>query len=149
MDTGAGVLPRDWRTQSLSWQSGASGGGWEKRTGTPSMALLDREGPRWKLTLVPKPVASDTLRLQVTRLPIGPLSSDGGNVPEIDSRLHVRLVDWMVYREYSKQDTETFDRSKAADAEATFTRHFGERIDANVRRKQADRAPSVVAFQEF
>ncbi len=148
MDRGAGVTPRDWRTQSLSWQSGVSGSGWEQRTGTPAMALLDREGAQWKLTLVPKPVVDDTLRLQVFRQPLAPMAADD-DTPEIPTRLHIRLVDWMMYRAYSKEDAETFNRTKAMEAEALFTRAFGERIDANARRKQDDRAPCTTVFQEF
>lgn len=148
MDRGTGVTPRDWRTQSLSWQSGGSGAGWEQRTGTPIQALLDREGARWKLTLFPKPVADDTLRLQVFRQPLEAMA-DNTDQPEIEPRLHIRLLDWMMYRAYSKEDAETFDRTKALEAEAMFTRTFGERIDANARRKQDDRAPCVTVFQEF
>jgi hypothetical protein len=124
-------------------------GAWEHRTGTPSYAVLDAEGPAWRLTLSPIPTADGTLRLQVFRYPIGPLSSDGGNVPEIHARLHPRLIDWMLHRAYGKQDAETYDRVKAEQAEAVFTASFGPRIDANVRRKQADRATSVVQFQEY
>lgn len=148
MDRGAGVTPKDWRTQSLSWQSGGADAGWEQRTGTPALALIDREGAAWKLRLVPIPVVDDTMRLHVIRLPLEPLSVSDGS-PEIPARLHVRLVDWMVYRAYSKQDSETFDRTKASEAEAAFTRSFGECIDANARRKQDDRAPCVTVFQEF
>ena len=148
MDRTAGAMPRDWRTQSRSWMADV-GGGWEQRSGTPAVALLDPEGTRWKLTLTPKPVVNDTLRLQVFRLPIGPLSIDEGNVPEIPYRLHPRLVDWMMYRAYSKQDVETKDTVKAAQAEAAFAASFGPRVDANVRRKQLDRAPNVTVFREF
>lgn len=146
MDRGSGVTPRDWRAQAMSWQSG--GFGWEQRTGTPVMALLDREGSRWKLTLYPKPVADDTLRLQVFRQPLADMAANDDE-PEIPARLHIRLLDWMMHRAYSKQDTETFDQAKADKAEAAFTRTFGERIDANARRKQDDRAPCVTVFQEF
>ena len=148
MDRGAGVTPRDWRTQSLSWQSGGAGAGWEQRTGTPALALIDREGSAWKLRLVPIPVVDDTLRLHVIRTPLVPMSTSDGS-PEIPVRLHIRLLDWMVHRAYSKQDAETFDQAKADKAETDFTRTFGERIDANARRKQDDRAPCTTVFQEF
>lgn len=148
MDRGAGVTPRDWRTQSLIWQSGAAGSGWEQRTGTPALALLDREGAQWNLRLMPIPVVDDTLRLHVFRTPLVPMAT-ADRSPEIQARLHIRLVDWMVHRAYSKQDSEAFDQSKADKAEAVFTRTFGERIDANARRKQDDRAPCTTVFQEF
>lgn len=123
--------------------------GWEARSGTPSKGLVDAEGAGWKLTLYPKPAANDTLHLQVFRLPIGPLSAHDGNQPEIPSRLHLRLLDWMLHLGYQKQDAETYDRAKSEQHAAIFTAAFGERIDANARRKQEDRAPCVVAFQEY
>ena len=148
MDQNMGVRPRDWRASSSNWVGGIAGG-WEARQGTPNTAVLDAEGPGWKLMLSPIPTKADTLRLQVYRLPLVALSTSEANTPEIPLRLHIRLVDWMVYRAYSKQDAETFDREKAAQAEATFTSAFGQRIDANARRKQEDRTSSVVQFREF
>jgi hypothetical protein len=148
MDQNMGNRPRDWRSFSGNW-AGGIGGGWEDRQGTPSIAVLDAEGAGWKLTLSPRPTKADVLRLQVFRLPLQPLSTDGDNVPEIPPRLHVRLVDWMMYRAYSKQDAETFDAGIAAKHEAIFTAAFGPKIDANTRRKQEDRTSSVVQFREF
>lgn len=148
MDAGMGGRPRDWRTSSGTYVGGI-GGGWEGRSGTPTTAVLDAEGAGWKLTLAPAPNKDDTLRLQVFRLPLQPLSSDSDNIPEIPARLHIRLVDWMLFRAYSKQDTETADPAAAARAEAAFTSAFGPRIDANARRKQEDRATNGVQFRDF
>lgn len=120
--------------------------GWETTAGTPLAAAIDDEAGKWTLKLVPIPVVNDTLRLQVFRLPLASLTDDNAS-PEIPYRLHIRLVDWMEHRAYSKHDMETRDDTKAQHAADVFTATFGERIDANQRRKQEDRGPSVVRFQ--
>ena len=110
--------------------------------------VLDAEGARWKATLAGIPIANDTLRLQVFRFPLVDIA-DEADVPEIPARLHIRLVDWMEYRAYSKVDVETQNDELAARGANAFTSAFGERIDANMRRKQQDRTPSVVQFREY
>jgi hypothetical protein len=122
--------------------------GWASMTGRPGMVAIEAEGAGWLATLVGKPVEADTLRLHVYRLPLASLAADACE-PEIPSRLHVRLVDWMMFRAYSKKDAETQDATKASEHAAMFTTAFGERIDSNVRRKQHDNAPRVTAFREF
>ena len=138
--------PQQWRANG-TWLAD-SGAGWETQTGTPYFLVLDAEGDRWKARLAGVPTANDTLRLQVFRLPLADIE-DEDDEPEISPRLHIRLVDWMEYRAYSKKDTETYDEKLAARAAGAFESAFGERIDANVRRKQEDRSPSVVQFREF
>ncbi|MEK7425737.1 MAG: hypothetical protein AAB131_18080 [Actinomycetota bacterium] len=138
--------PQQWRANG-TWLAD-SGAGWETQTGTPYFLVLDAEGDRWKATLAGVPIANDTLRLQVFRLPLADIE-DEADVPEIPARLHIRLVDWMEYRAYSKVDVETQNDELAARGANAFTSAFGERIDANVRRKQQDRTPSVVQFREY
>lgn len=138
--------PQQWRANG-TWLAD-SGAGWETQTGTPYFLVLDAEGDRWKATLAGIPIVNDTLRLQVFRFPLADIE-DEADEPEIPARLHVRLVDWMEYRAYSKKDTETYDEKLAARAAGAFESAFGERIDANVRRKQQDRTPSVVQFREY
>lgn len=147
MDNGTRPVVNQWR--STPTYNNWLGTDWQKATGTPVRLLLDDEQSRWKATLYPIPVVNDTLNLTLYRLPLGPLSTDQGNVPEIPYRLHIRLVDWMMARAYRKQDAETRDEAKADRYEAAFAQTFGERIDANARRKQEARAPVVVQFQEF
>ena len=48
------------------------------------------------------------------------------DTPEIRPEYHPALVQWMLYRAYSKQDTETCDPAKAEKALAKFTQEFGE-----------------------
>ena len=65
-------------------------------------------------------------------------------MPEIPTRYHTRLMDWMYHRAYFKQDAESFDPNKAVQSLAFFEQAFGARPDANVQRKQRDRRPRVV-----
>jgi hypothetical protein len=47
--------------------------------------------------------------------------------PEVDTQYHLGLVDWMLHRAYSKQDSETLDKGKAKEHLARFVKRFGER----------------------
>jgi hypothetical protein len=122
--------------------------GWESRSGSVNAIAIDAEGAGWTATLVGPPTAAGTLRLHVFRLPLESIDGDTDE-PEINPRLHVRLVDWMMARAYAKKDAETQDDAKAAQHEAIFTSAFGQRVDANARRKQYDRAPTTTTFREF
>lgn len=149
MDRGTSVRVRDWRSSypgSLSQNQ--TGAGWEQQAGQPKYLVLEFDNALWRAKLSPIPTENDTLRLHVFRLPLALLDDDDLE-PEIAYRLHIRLVDWMEHRAYSKKDAETYDEAKAARAAAAFTSAFGERIDANVRRQQLDRSPATTVFREF
>jgi hypothetical protein len=45
--------------------------------------------------------------------------------PELNPRYQIKLVEWMKYRAFSKQDSETNDPKKAAAALAAFEAEFG------------------------
>ena len=121
---------------------------WESRVGNVGAMAVDPEGAGWTATLVGSPTAAGTLRLQVFRLPLESLNSDTAE-PEINPRLHIRLVDWMLYRAYSKKDAETSDEKKGAEHADDFTMAFGVRTNAGTRRTQHDRSPAVVEFREY
>ena len=70
----------------------------------------------------------------------------GGNSPEIHSRHHRNLIDWALYRAYSKRDADGMNESKAAFHLALFERNFGLRPDANVARKRRRPARQVKAI---
>lgn len=114
--------------------------GWESKTGTPTHFFQTSETG---LTLVPKPLAADTLRLRVIRLPLQPMADDSDE-PEIAAKHHYRMLDWALRCAYLKQDSEALDKQKAADHEAMFAASFGVRPDANVQRKRRDRRTPVV-----
>jgi hypothetical protein len=119
-------------------------GAWfAENPGTPSTLVIDPQGAGWRATLVPPPSADTTLRLHVYRRPLAPIVA-ANDEPEIHERQHIKLLDWMDYRGYSKKDAETFDAEKAAAGAAAFTATFGPKRDARVNRAQHDMQFPVV-----
>lgn len=120
---------------------------------TSPLAVLDRRerSPRG-LFLIPdstslelnfEPQAAGTLQLGVYRLPLNPMSLDT-DTPEIHRKYHSKLLDWALHLAYLKPDADAFDQSKADRHEAKFIANFGQRVDANVQRKQRERRRHVV-----
>lgn len=101
---------------------------WRDETGTPLYAVQLETTIR----LVPEPDANGTLLLEGYRLPLNPM--DDEDSPEIHKAHHRYLVEWALYRTYSVPDTELQDTARADAALTRFTRYFGERPDANLRR---------------
>lgn len=58
--------------------------------------------------------------------------------PEIPAVHHDGLVQWMLYRAFSRRDMETNNEAKAAQAFQLFEARFGERPSANALRMQAE-----------
>ena len=77
-----------------------------------------------RLHLWPTPAAAGEIRLTVQRLPLKPLRCDIDK-PEIRPELHKALVEWMLYRAYSTQDTELYNDAKAAVCLRRFEEEFG------------------------
>ncbi len=102
---------------------------------------LDRERPGWedetasepthfvvgmdtaKLRPYPTPDTAGTVQLTVARESLEAPKLDGE--PEIAGRYHRALVDWLMYRYYETQDSETRNDAKAEAALARFTAEFG------------------------
>ena len=120
---------------------------WEARNGRPHQYIC---GQNFGFRVVPIPTLTDvpeTLALTVYRLPLVEMvESADTDIPEVPVRFHMRLLPWMYRCAYLKQDSETLNEGQAAKHEATFIASFGERIGANVQRKQRDRRPQVVQF---
>lgn len=76
------------------------------------------------LHLWPTPSQAGQVKLHVLRMPIKKLANDGDK-PEIRPELHPALVDWMLYRAYSRDDSDLHNDSKAAIALARFEAEFG------------------------
>lgn len=76
------------------------------------------------LHLWPIPEQDGLIRLTAQRLPIKPLRNPGDK-PEIRRELHPALVDWMLYRAYSREDTDLYNDTKAAVALGRFEAEFG------------------------
>lgn len=124
------------------------GSSWETRTGLPC-SFIQTEG---KIRLVPFPSVgynTQSLAMTVVRRELLPRTLAGATngAPELAVRWHSKLVDWMAHRAYSVADTETLNPVKAAEFAARFTTSFGERVDANVQRKQRDRRVPVTRFR--
>lgn len=115
---------------------------------------LDRTHPDWRTeTRMPEaiihedktiqtdctPDAAYTIQLEVYRLP-KPLVSDD-SIPEINSIHHRFLVDWMLYRAFSKPDADLYNPGKAKEAYDRFEKHFGERPDATMRKRDNANLP--------
>lgn len=109
---------------------------WRSRTGVPRYIIQDDT----RLTVVPKPSMPGVLTLEAYRLPIERMQQDV-STPEIAAIHHLRLVDWVSFRAFSKPDGETMDPERAAAGEKRFTKHFGLRPDADARRLASQNQP--------
>lgn len=103
--------------------------GWRDEAGTPRYAVQDDT----RITLVPRPELAGTLHIEGYRVPLKALENDTDK-PEIHEAHHRHLVHWALHRAFTKPDSETIDPTRAATAEAAFTRYFGPRPDADLRR---------------
>ena len=77
-----------------------------------------------RLYLWPRPDAAATLRLTVQRMPLKPMVMEGEK-PEIRPELHQALVDWILFRAYSREDNDLHNDTKAAVSLARFEAEFG------------------------
>lgn len=122
-----------------------TGASWETMEGTPHTAIVN--GQVTSVRVVPTPTEAGTLRLTVYRTPLEPLTVDFDTAePELKPIYHRRLLDGMLMHAYRKHDADAKDEKLAIEHESRFARSFGNRPDANVQRKRADRRPPVVAF---
>lgn len=82
------------------------------------------------------PVSNEivTLNLTVFRMPLVPITDVGGQAFEIASEHHRHLMLWMKHLAYSKQDAETFNRTKAEEFEQRFIAYCGQ-VKQEERRK--------------
>lgn len=103
----------------------------------PPRALIRYDG-RIEVDCIPD--ADYTLRLEVHRLPMEDMA-DNADTPEIAPIHHRHLVKWMLHRAYQRPDSETHDPERSAKAEQAFTKVFGRRPDANLRRDQQANRP--------
>ena len=103
--------------------------GWRDETGTPRHAVQDDT----RITLVPRPELAGTLHVEGYRVPLKAMENDTDK-PELNEAHHRHLVHWALHRAFSMPDSETIDPTRAATAEAAFTRYFGPRPDADLRR---------------
>lgn len=97
---------------------------WQDATVRSRPTLLITGMSTGSLFLWPRPEQDGTIRLTVQRLPLKPLRNDIDK-PEIRPELHRGLVEWMLFRAYSREDTDLYNDSKAALALRRFEAEFG------------------------
>jgi len=92
--------------------------------GIPAVAVigLERNKVRW----CPVPDQDYDVRLLVYRLPLEGITGDNQELEELDAMHHIHLLKWMRSLAYQKQDAETFDRGKSAEAESRFREYCGQ-----------------------
>lgn len=110
--------------------------GWRNKIEPPVDYIHDDK----TLTFGCVPDVGFTLYLEFFRTPSKELKEEG-DTPEIHVRHHLSLVDWMLFRAYSKPDADTLNPGKAKDSEDRFTEYFGPRPDADLRRRQNANRP--------
>lgn len=104
--------------------------GWRTRSDIPREYIHDDKS----LTLGAVADAAYTLYIEFFRAPVG--MDDDESEPEINESHHLNLVDWVLFRAFSKPDTDMFDPARSREAEAAFVSYFGKRSNADIRRKQ-------------
>lgn len=125
---------------------------WETRQGDPA-EFFEQSG---QIQLVPVPRENGTLRLVVYRYPLTAMvmptdpETPGAKVaPELPAEFHEQLVPWALHRAYLKRDNDTYDETRSNAHLAEFAASFGERPDANTRRKQREKRPRTTKFIPF
>jgi hypothetical protein len=113
------VTVRDLDEQNPYWQNAAPG--------TPRAFVTDFQ--TGAILLYPVPAEQDLLLLTIVRTPLAEMR-DLQDSPEIAPRFHRSLRYWMLYRAYSKQDSQANDPKKAADSLALFEQEFGKKSSA-------------------
>ena len=103
--------------------------GWRDIAGKPEFAIqTDR-----RIRLVGVPDAGGVLHLEGYRTPLKALESDSDK-PELAEQHHRHLVNWALYRAFSRPDSETINPQRAELALSAFTRYFGLAPDSDARR---------------
>ena len=95
---------------------------WRSKTGTPRSYFVSATN---EIRVYPQPIVVDTINMTVTRFPNTPMTINGS--PEIQARDHPGLLEWILYRSYMKNDSETLNVDKALDHKANFVKIFGEK----------------------
>jgi hypothetical protein len=95
---------------------------WRSKTGTPRSYFVSATN---EIRVYPQPIVTDTINMTVARFPNIPMLTTGS--PEIDARDHPGLLEWILYRAYMKNDSETLNVDKALDHKANFVKIFGEK----------------------
>jgi len=115
---------------------------WSTLTGTPRLFISPQEK---YLTIVRKPTVAAPIRLSAYRLPLEPMDlTDPDRGPEIPSRYHLFLIDWMEHLALDITDPDKGNPERAAKKEVSFTTKFGVRHDADTQRTRKEKRSNQV-----
>lgn len=103
---------------------------WRDQEGTPTHFIKQAH----KLTLYPKPVATDSLLITSINTPDDDFDLDD----DIDSSLHHGLMYYIAYKAYLKHDADTYNPERAAEHLALFDRYFGMQKSVRLQTIQSD-----------
>ena len=104
--------------------------GWRSLSGIPAQVFQNDT----TIELGCKPSTDGVIYIECYRLPLVKIEDSTTETPEINKVHHRKLIWWVLYRVYSRPDSEIYDPDRAARELAAFTDHFGERPDAESRR---------------
>lgn len=92
----------------------------------------------YKVRVWPVPNEAVTVQMNVFRLPLLPFKSSDQLVVADQHQVH--LLDWAKHRAYSKQNAETFDRTRAKEFDEKFRTYCAAAKDEQHRAKHKPRA---------
>jgi len=100
---------------------------------------------RHNIHLWPMPGIGGTLQLRLYRLPLQDMA-DPDDEPEIAEHLHLGLIDWILYRAWSRPHADMEDQPKAGNALGEFTQRYGIRNTATVLRQRRERLRKTTRY---
>ena len=103
---------------------------WRTRTELPREVIITDK----QLRLGSIPSTDGTLAIEAYRLPLRNIEDSSTESPEIGAANHEQLLHWAEYRCYKRPDAEIHDPGRSDKALAEFTRIFGIRPDADLRK---------------
>ena len=109
---------------------------WRRAVGRPEWYILDDTS----LLLGAVPDTEYVLYIEFLRIPRNPMKALT-DVPEIHEAHHDGLIQWALHKAFSKPDSDLFDPARSKEAEAAFTRQFGKRPTADLRKRQNANRP--------
>ena len=121
--------------------------GWQFEAANTQVTHLVTGMTTGAVHLFPRPIAAVQIQMTVQRLPLKPMSKECDE-PEIRSELHKALVDWMLFRAYSREDTDLYNDTKATLRERSFEAEFGSKVSARNEewvRRGAGMLPGAIA----
>ena len=114
---------------------------WETYSKEPDYYFRDWQ--KGKIRIWPTPIADDTLRLMVYRLPLGDMDLENweSEEPEIHEQFQDKMLSWAMHLAYQKDEPNTLDPDKVLFYEQKYTAEIGPARDMYTleRRKRKSR----------